>query len=73
MNNDQLVVQPPRMRSYLCARCARRCLVVGEDLEQRRSQCICGGDLMSALLAAGQYELIGQDQERTAPRDNETE
>jgi len=47
----------PRMRVYLCATCARRCLVVGEETEQR---CICGGALTPALLAPGQYELIGQ-------------
>ncbi len=47
-----------RMRAYLCATCARRCLVVGDETEQR---CICGGPLTPALLSPGQYELIGQD------------
>ena len=50
------------MRAYLCATCARRCLVVGEEAELGGLRCICGGELTSALFPPGQYELIGQGQ-----------
>jgi hypothetical protein len=43
------------MRAYLCATCARRCLVVAERVERR---CMCGGALTPALLSPGQYELV---------------
>jgi hypothetical protein len=54
------VPQPSRMRVYLCATCARRCLVVGAEDQQSQQRCICGGELTPALLSPGQYELIGQ-------------
>jgi hypothetical protein len=48
------------MRAYLCATCARRCLVVGEEIDPSSQRCICGGELTPVLLSPGQYELIGQ-------------
>jgi hypothetical protein len=58
--DNRTAVRPSRMRAYLCATCANRCLVVGEETEQQHAQCICGGNLTAALLSAGQYALTVQ-------------
>ncbi len=58
MNDDPIAPPGSGMQAYLCATCAWRCLVVGQE---RGPRCICGGELTPVLLSPGQYGLSGQE------------
>jgi hypothetical protein len=56
------------MRAFACARCGRCWLLVGEESDQDRPPCTCGGALAPSVLTPGHYELIAES-EAAGPRE----
>lgn len=49
------------MLAYLCSSCGQRFVWAGEETENSRPWCPCGGTLAPALLTPGQHELADSE------------